>query len=176
MRSGATRQPIRNTSTTYVASPCIMRANIKPTFGNTGVMAMYVSMYVTRFWFQKVDSGSLVQCVPQLKRYHIHIPCDELQSRMEWVVARADDILNWGRKGSLWPLTFGLACCALEMMHYAGPRYVIITPSKLHFILMSNIEKIFCSLCYKFRNPGFPCFLAWLNDFRDGNAIMTQIK
>ncbi|XP_061722007.1 probable NADH dehydrogenase [ubiquinone] iron-sulfur protein 7, mitochondrial isoform X2 [Cydia pomonella] len=45
------------------------------------------------------------------------------QSRMEWVVARADDILNWGRKGSIWPLTFGLACCALEMMHYAAPRY-----------------------------------------------------
>ncbi|CAB3246385.1 unnamed protein product [Arctia plantaginis] len=45
------------------------------------------------------------------------------QSAMEWVVARADDILNWGRKGSLWPLTFGLACCALEMMHYAAPRY-----------------------------------------------------
>ncbi|XP_063387087.1 NADH-quinone oxidoreductase subunit B 2-like [Cydia fagiglandana] len=45
------------------------------------------------------------------------------QSKVEWVVARADDILNWGRKGSLWPLTFGLACCALEMMHYAAPRY-----------------------------------------------------
>ncbi|OWR53265.1 NADH-quinone oxidoreductase subunit B 2-like isoform X1 [Danaus plexippus] len=45
------------------------------------------------------------------------------QSTVEWVVARADDILNWGRKNSLWPLTFGLACCALEMMHYAGPRY-----------------------------------------------------
>ncbi|XP_064073982.1 NADH-quinone oxidoreductase subunit B 2-like [Vanessa tameamea] len=45
------------------------------------------------------------------------------QSKAEWVVARIDDILNWGRRGSLWPLTFGLACCALEMMHYAGPRY-----------------------------------------------------
>ncbi|XP_072930174.1 NADH-quinone oxidoreductase subunit B 2-like [Epargyreus clarus] len=45
------------------------------------------------------------------------------QTRGEWVVARADDILNWGRKNSLWPLTFGLACCALEMMHYAAPRY-----------------------------------------------------
>ncbi|XP_061384621.1 NADH-quinone oxidoreductase subunit B 2-like isoform X2 [Danaus plexippus] len=45
------------------------------------------------------------------------------ESTVEWVVARADDILNWGRKNSLWPLTFGLACCALEMMHYAGPRY-----------------------------------------------------
>ncbi|XP_028176848.1 uncharacterized protein LOC114364757 [Ostrinia furnacalis] len=45
------------------------------------------------------------------------------QSTGEWVVARADDILNWGRKNSIWPLTFGLACCALEMMHYAAPRY-----------------------------------------------------
>ncbi|CAH2983239.1 unnamed protein product [Chilo suppressalis] len=45
------------------------------------------------------------------------------QSKAEWVVARADDILNWGRRCSLWPLTFGLACCALEMMHYAAPRY-----------------------------------------------------
>ncbi|CAH2266050.1 NADH-quinone oxidoreductase subunit B 2-like [Pararge aegeria] len=45
------------------------------------------------------------------------------QSTVEWVVARADDILNWGRKCSLWPLTFGLACCALEMMHFAGSRY-----------------------------------------------------
>ncbi|KAL0869381.1 hypothetical protein ABMA27_007622 [Loxostege sticticalis] len=45
------------------------------------------------------------------------------QSKGEWVVARLDDLLNWGRKNSIWPLTFGLACCALEMMHYAAPRY-----------------------------------------------------
>ncbi|KAG5682851.1 hypothetical protein PVAND_012173 [Polypedilum vanderplanki] len=41
----------------------------------------------------------------------------------DWTVARLDDILNWGRKGSIWPLTFGLACCAVEMMHIAAPRY-----------------------------------------------------
>lgn len=42
---------------------------------------------------------------------------------VEYVIAKMDDVVNWGRKYSLWPLTFGLACCAVEMMHIAAPRY-----------------------------------------------------
>jgi NADH-quinone oxidoreductase subunit B len=40
-----------------------------------------------------------------------------------FVVTTADTLINYARTGSLWPMTFGLACCAVEMMHAALPRY-----------------------------------------------------
>ena len=40
-----------------------------------------------------------------------------------FVVAQADKLFSWARSGSLWPMTFGLACCAVEMMHSAASRY-----------------------------------------------------
>ena len=40
-----------------------------------------------------------------------------------FVTTTADTVINYVRTGSLWPMTFGLACCAVEMMHAALPRY-----------------------------------------------------
>ena len=40
-----------------------------------------------------------------------------------WVTTSLDAVMNWARTGSLWPMTFGLACCAIEMMHAGAARY-----------------------------------------------------
>jgi NADH-quinone oxidoreductase subunit B len=40
-----------------------------------------------------------------------------------FVMASVDALVNWARTGSMWPMTFGLACCAVEMMHAGCSRY-----------------------------------------------------
>ncbi len=39
------------------------------------------------------------------------------------IIAPVERIAQWARKNSLWSLTFGLSCCAIEMMSTAAPRY-----------------------------------------------------
>ncbi len=46
---------------------------------------------------------------------------DELQGLVS--VTSLDKIYNWGRKNSVWPMMFGLACCAIEMICVAASRY-----------------------------------------------------
>ena len=52
-----------------------------------------------------------------------------------FIVTSVDKLVNWARTGSMWPVTFGLACCSIEMMHAGAARYdtdrfgVIFRPS-----------------------------------------------
>jgi NADH-quinone oxidoreductase subunit B len=50
-----------------------------------------------------------------------------LEHRFEdsFVVTSLDQAIDWARSSSLWPMTFGLACCAIEMMAVGAPRYDI---------------------------------------------------
>jgi len=62
------------------------------------------------------------------------------------VLARVDDLLNWARESSQWPMTFGLACCAIEMMaagaaHYDLDRFGIFfraTPRQADIMIVSG--------------------------------------
>ena len=47
---------------------------------------------------------------------------DEISDK-GFIVAQMDKLAAWAQTGSLWPMSFGLACCAIEMMHTAAARY-----------------------------------------------------
>lgn len=40
-----------------------------------------------------------------------------------FMLTSVNKLIGWARSGSLWPMSFGLACCAVEMMHAAASRY-----------------------------------------------------
>jgi NADH-quinone oxidoreductase subunit D len=39
------------------------------------------------------------------------------------ITTRLDELINWGRSNSLWPMPMGISCCAIEMMAAVGPKY-----------------------------------------------------
>src|SRR5579862_319438 len=47
---------------------------------------------------------------------------EDIQDR-GFILSTVDQVIAWARSGSLWPMTFGLACCAVEMMHTGASRY-----------------------------------------------------
>ena len=48
---------------------------------------------------------------------------DEATLKPVLFTTRIQDVVNWSRKNSLWPMPLGLACCAIEMMAAVGPRF-----------------------------------------------------
>ena len=50
---------------------------------------------------------------------------DAAQQPEGLILTKLDQALNWARKSSLWPMSFGLACCAIEMMSMGASRFDI---------------------------------------------------
>jgi len=58
-----------------------------------------------------------------------------------FITTSYDSVVNWAKTGSLWPMTFGLACCAVEMMHAATARYDL-APLVLKFSVPARVSLI----------------------------------
>ncbi|KAK3682102.1 hypothetical protein B0T22DRAFT_470327 [Podospora appendiculata] len=66
------------------------------------------------------STGGLVK----RERREVPLPSQEgTKGAIQHVLTTLDQVTNWARQSSLWPMTFGLACCAVEMMHLSTPRY-----------------------------------------------------
>jgi NADH-quinone oxidoreductase subunit B len=67
------------------------------------------------------DGRSLARDPAAQDRFFADVESD--MSNRGFVTTTLEDAVNWARTGSLWWMTFGLACCAVEMMHTNMPRY-----------------------------------------------------
>ncbi|PAA55686.1 hypothetical protein BOX15_Mlig002120g10 [Macrostomum lignano] len=105
---------------------CISRLGLAARLASppSGPASMAVPLVSKRHQSDKSVASSSGAPVPHdAQKFGPYSPFRGATSKQEFALARLDDLLNWSRKNSLWPLTFGLACCAVEMMHMAAPRY-----------------------------------------------------
>jgi len=74
-----------------------------------------------------IDEGRTIEALKATSQTPILDPdgwlTEELQRSV--LTAKLDAVLNWGRRWSLWPMQFGLACCAMEMVAAAALRFDI---------------------------------------------------
>jgi NADH-quinone oxidoreductase subunit B len=71
-----------------------------------------------RYLFGTMESSALNRAKLEEVNYGLEEPEGVLLTSLDYAV-------NWIRKNSIWPMTFGLACCAIEMMSTGGARFDI---------------------------------------------------
>ena len=80
-----------------------------------------------RTWGIDREEGQLVNDLMAISTEPIEVPSIEVPGDLKnnLLVTSVDALVNWGRKSALWPVSFGLACCAFEMMATAMGRFDI---------------------------------------------------
>ena len=80
-----------------------------------------------RTWGIDREEGQTVKDLIAVSSEPIEVPSIEVPEDLKnnLLVTSVDALVNWGRKSALWPVSFGLACCAFEMMATAMGRFDI---------------------------------------------------
>lgn len=69
------------------------------------------------------DLRTSVPLPPALKQDVVPAAVSKHLNEKGFLLTSADALFDWARTGSMWPMTFGLACCAVEMIHAYMSRY-----------------------------------------------------
>ena len=72
-----------------------------------------------------IDAPQLLQLDPNLRRNPAKDDWSAERLEQDILLTTVEKAVNWGQANSVWPAIFGLACCAIEMMSVASPRYDI---------------------------------------------------
>ena len=80
-----------------------------------------------RTWDIDRSEGQMVNDLIAASQSPIEVPAIEVPDDLKrnLMVTSVDALVNWSRKSALWPVSFGLACCAFEMMATAMGRFDI---------------------------------------------------
>jgi len=70
-----------------------------------------------------IDLRTSVPVPPASKQDVVPAAISKHLNEKGFLLTQADNLFDWARTGSLWPMTFGLACCAVEMIHAYMSRY-----------------------------------------------------
>ncbi|KAL5162299.1 NADH dehydrogenase [ubiquinone] iron-sulfur protein 7, mitochondrial [Glycine soja] len=87
----------------------------------------------------------------------------------KFVMLKVDDLMNWARCSSIWPMTFGLACCIVEMMHTGTALTSFLGPAPANLIIVSTLTNNMAPALdkyslYPFSRALISCIISSLDD------------